>query len=57
MNRDTKKNTGSRWRSDLRDDEANGHLAAKRAFEGAGVDEEECLLEVLEFRMAPPRGK
>jgi hypothetical protein len=28
-----------RWRSDLRNDEANGHLAAKRAFEGTGVDE------------------
>ena len=40
MNRDTRKNmqeTG--WRSDLRNDEANGHLAAKRAFEGTGVDE------------------
>ena len=46
-----------RWRSDLRNDEVNGHLAARRAFEGTGVDEEECLSEVLEFRMAPPLGK
>ena len=27
------------WRSDLRNDEANGHLAVKRAFEGTRVDE------------------
>jgi len=36
-----------RRRSDLGNDEANGHLAAKRVFEDTGVDEEECLLKVL----------
>ena len=35
-----------RWKSDLRDDEANGHLVVKRTLEGTGVDEEECLSEV-----------
>ena len=48
MNRDAKKNMQeTRWRSDLRNDEANGHLASKRVFESTGVDEEECLSEVL----------
>ena len=36
-----------RWKSDLRDDEANGHLVVKRTLEGTGVDEEECLSEIL----------
>jgi len=58
MNRDTRKSiqeTG--WRSDLRNDEANGHLAAKRAFEGTRVDEEECLSEVLEVLDGAAAGK
>ena len=36
-----------RWKSDLRDDEANGHLVVKRTLEGTGVDKEECLPEIL----------
>ena len=36
-----------RWRSDLRDDEVNGHLVVKRALEGTGVDREGCLSEIL----------
>ena len=46
-----------RWRSDLRDDVANGHLAAKRVFEGTGVDEEECLSEVLGVSNGATAGK
>ena len=45
------------WRSDLRNDEANGHLAAKRAFEGTGVDEQECLTEVLGVSNGAAAGK
>ena len=45
------------WRSDLRNDEANGHLAAKKACEGTGVDEEECLSEVLEILNGAAAGK
>ena len=36
-----------RWKFDLRDDEANGHLVVKEACEGAGVDEEGYLSETL----------
>ena len=35
------------WRFDLRDDEPDGHLAAKEACEGAGVGEEGCLSKTL----------
>jgi hypothetical protein len=46
-----------RWRSDLRNDEVNGHLAARRAFGGTGVDEEECLSEVLKIFNGTAAGK
>jgi len=46
-----------RWKSDLRDDEANGHLVVKRTLEGTGVDEEECLSEVLEVVNGAAAGK
>ena len=46
-----------RWRFDLRDDEVNGHLAAKRTFEGTGVDEEEYLSEVLKVVNGAAAGK
>ena len=35
------------WRFDLRDDEPDGHLAAKEAFEDAGVGGEGYLSETL----------
>ena len=47
MNRNTRRIQEMRWRSDLRDDVANGHLVVKRTLEGTGVDEEECLSEIL----------
>ena len=46
-----------RWKSELRDDEANGHLVVKRTLEGTGVDEEECLLEVLKVVNGAAAGK
>ena len=46
-----------RWKSDLRDDEANGHLVVKRTLEGTGVDEEECLSEVLRVVDGAAAGK
>ena len=46
-----------RWRSDLRDDEANGHLVVKRTLEGTGVDEEKCLSEVLKVVNSAAAGK
>ena len=46
-----------RWKSDLRDDEANGHLVVKRALEGTGVDEEECLSEILRVVNGAAAGK
>ena len=46
-----------RWRFDLRNDEVNGHLAARREFEGTGVDEEECLSEVLKIFNGTAAGK
>ena len=46
-----------RWKSDLRDDEANGHLVVKRTLEGAGVDEEECLSEILRIENGAAAGK
>ena len=46
-----------RWESDLRDDEANGHLVVKRTLEGTGVDEEECLSEILRVVNGAAAGK
>ena len=46
-----------RWKSDLRDDEANGHLVVKRTLEGTGVDEEKCLSEVLKVVNSAAAGK
>ena len=46
-----------RWKSDLRDDEANGHLVVKRTLEGTRVDEEECLLEILRVVNGAAAGK
>ena len=46
-----------RWKSDLRDDEANGHLVVKRTLEGTGVDEEECLSEILRIENGAAAGK
>ena len=46
-----------RWRSDLRDDEADGHLVVKRTLEGTGVDEEKCLSEVLKVVNGAAAGK
>ena len=56
MNRN-KKIQKMRWRSDLRDDEANGHLVVKRTLEGTGVDEEKCLSEVLKVVNGAAAGK
>ena len=57
MNRNMRKIQEMRWRSDLRDDEANGHLVVKRTFEGTGVGEEECLSEVLKVVNGAAAGK
>ena len=46
-----------RWKFDLRDDEANGHLVVKKTLEGTGVDEEECLSEVLRVVDGAAAGK
>ena len=46
-----------RWKSDLRDDEANGHLVVKRTLEGTGVDEEKCLSKVLKVVNGAAAGK
>ena len=46
-----------RWKSDLRDDEANGHLVVKGTLEDAGVDEEECLSEILRIENGAAAGK
>ena len=46
-----------RWMSDLRDDEANSHLVVKRTLEGTGVDEEECLQEILRVVNGAAAGK
>ena len=46
-----------RWKSDLRDDEANGHLVVERTLEGTGVDEEECLPEILRVVNGAAAGK
>ena len=46
-----------RWKSDLRDDEANGHLVVKRTLEGTRVDEEECLSEILRVVNGAAAGK
>ena len=45
-----------RWKSDLRDDEANGHLVVKGTLEDTGVDEE-CLSEVLRIENGAAAGK
>jgi len=47
----------TRWRSDLRNDEAHGHLAAERVFEGTKVDGEECLSEILGVSDGAAAGK
>ena len=55
MNRNVGKRVRQmRWKSDLRDDEANGHLVVKG---GAGVDEEECLSEILRIENSAAAGK
>ena len=46
-----------RWKSDLRDDEANGHLVVRGTLEDAGVDEEECLSEILRIENGAAAGK
>ena len=46
-----------RWKSDLRDDEANGHLVVKGTLEDAGVDEEECLSGILRIENGAAAGK
>ena len=46
-----------RWKSDLRDDKANGHLVVKRTLGGTGVDEEECLPEILRVVNGAATGK
>ena len=57
MNRNARRIQEIRWRSDLRDDEANGHLVVKRTLEGTGVDEEECLSEILRVVNGAAAGK
>ena len=58
MNRNARKRVQQmRWKSDLRDDEANGHLVVKRTLEGTGVDEEECLSEILKVVNGAAAGK
>ena len=46
-----------RWRSDLRDDEANCHLVVNKTLEGTRVDEEKCLSEVLKVVNGVAAGK
>ena len=57
MNRNTRRIQEMRWRSDLRDDKANSHLVVKRTLEGTGVDEEECLPEILRVVNGAAAGK
>ena len=46
-----------RWESDLRDDEANGHLVVKRTLEDTGVDREGCLSKILRVVNSAAAGK
>ena len=58
MNRNARKKVQQmRWKTDLRDDEANGHLVVKRTLEGTGFDEEKCLSEVLKVVNSAAAGK
>jgi len=49
MNRGARKVRGMARRTDLRNDEVDGHLVAKRMSEDFGVGEEGASSEILEF--------
>jgi len=58
MNRNAGKRVQQmRWKSDLRGNEANGHLVVKGMLEDAGVDEEECLSKILRIENGAAAGR
>ena len=57
MNRDAEKAQKMEWRTNLRDDEVDGHLFAKRMIEGFRVGEEGASLEILELSNSAAIGK
>ena len=44
-------------RTNLRDDEVDGHFATEEKLESFGVGEEGASSEILEFLTAPPPGR
>ena len=58
MNEGERKIQGMVRRTDLKDDEVDGHFSTKEELESFGVGEEGASLEILElFGTVPPPGR